>query len=296
MSSSSVLEPYLKGNQSNVTNYDWYMLEHGYQYLSQGYMHKIFVKDKKIYKIVKPEFFSTYNTYDHFAKEMYNHNYLERRGFPAVRVNHIYNIGEIVPDFYVLEENYIEGSVYTQSTIPQEFVYKIINLLIAISDIEIDHFGLNQDKVQFTCWREHINYLLDCAKEIAEKYQVYSDFELLRRYFTEEYEYKLAPKFLIFDPNEENFIFDDEQKILAIIDVDHATGGDPLWQMGCIYYHRPHYKEIIFSFLNNEEKETVIQYALLHGLNDIAFRMSSNSADTSGLKNFAHFTLHLSKE
>lgn len=277
-------------------NYDKCMLENGYQYLSQGYMHKIFLKDKKIYKIVKPEFFSTYNTYDHFAKEMYNHNYLAQRRFPAIKVNRIYNIGEIVPDFYVLEENYIDGFVYTQSTIPQKLVYKIIDLLNEISEIEIDHFGLNLDKVQFTCWREHINYLLNCAEEIEGKYHIYSDFELLRRYFTDEYEYKLAPRFLMFDPNEENFIFDDEQNIRAIIDADHATGGDPLWQMGCIYYHRPHYKNIIFSFLNTEEKETVTQYAILHGLNDIAFRLSSNSSDTSGLKDFAQFILHLSKE
>ena len=168
-------------------------------------------------------------------------------------------------------------------------VETILDLLDQIGKIDIDFFGINLDKNCCDTWESYMDSQYEDAKTVLHKTGEICDLNGIIKYFRKNYRYTGIPKCLVFDPNESNYIFDDCGNIRAIIDVDHLMGGDPLWQLGCILYHRPQYYKII-SKRNTKNMDTIKIYALLNGFNDIHFRMvSSNESLEFYITQFSDF-------
>jgi hypothetical protein len=90
---------------------------------------------------------------------------------------------------------------------------------------------------------------------------------------------------MILDPNEENFIFDEADKLVGVINIDHPVGFDPLYELSvCLYA-----KKYIFEMMRNLKRdyfnnfiEVIKMYARIHSLADILFL---NDKDKNLFKN-----------
>lgn len=82
--------------------------------------------------------------------------------------------------------------------------------------------------------------------------------------------------FLIIDPNEENFFFNND-KIYALIDVDHPIGGELFYQWGLYAFLRPEQFEILKENrkFTSHQLYRIYNFALLHAYIDLYFRMQS---------------------
>ena len=246
----------------------------GYEYLGYGYMHVIFEKSDVIYKIVRSKFKNFDRKYDYkFEKNVLD--MMRVHGFPTPNVLKIYEKGDFLPDFLVLAEEKISGSVKNEKTLKIENIEQIIASQEKAHAIKFPFFGQLYDKnLQFETWNEYLLYLIKRAGKAASIFSIEFDENAIKDYFSNYYTYTKEPCFLILDPNEENYIFDDHVKLLGIIDIDHPISFDPLYECAvCLYA-----KKYIFDMMRiikpnyfNNHLETIKKYAVIHSLADILF-------------------------
>ena len=200
--------------------------------------------------------------------------YLFKNGFNVARVEKIFHKNELVKDFYVLKELKLEGKCYTDNNIPEECILSILKFIKRVSNISLNEYGIIFDKNNITnnSWQEFIEKQVRVAVKIINKY-IEIDNELKKELFnfSSDYVASVESKFLIMDPNPENFIFTKEG--MVAIDIDHPIGGDPLWQTACFYWYKEKWITELYElgFFNCENYKLMLIYCLIFGLNTFEF-------------------------
>lgn len=250
------------------------LIEQGYKYLGQGYMHVVFEKDGIVYKVVRSKFRNFDKKFDYeFEKNMLD--MLRKHNLPTPNVIKIYDKGNLLKDFYVLSEEKIPGIIKNKETLTVDDVNEIISIREKANAITFPFFGqLYDKKLQFKTWQEYMMYLIERAKKAALLFKLDFDAQEVKNYFSKHYVYKGAPCFLLLDPNEENFVFDEHGKVAGLIDIDHPMCFDPLYEYAiCLYA-----KKYIFNMMRKIKKyyinnniEIIKKYAIVHSLADILF-------------------------
>lgn len=245
----------------------------GYSFLSRGFMHNVFEKGDFIYKINKSGF-EKYNEIELYRKEMEIMNFLFQKGISVAKVEKVFDKGELIKDYCVLKEQKLIGVTYTREKISRCQLLEIFQLYERINSIVINFgpFKLKDEVESFTNWDEYIKYLLEICEIAVKNFELVNLIEPCRRFFNKN-NYTGRALMMIIDPNEENFIFDNN-KIVGIVDVDHPIGGDPLYQWGTYLYHRPEQFEMLESIIvfTRIELEAIKYYALINAYIDVQFR------------------------
>lgn len=174
-------------------------------------MHAIFEKDGIVYKILRSTFGTDKDT-NKFNFEASMLDFLSRYGIPTASVIRIYG--------------------------PR--VSKIQSVLRTTHKISLDFFGpISSPDLQVKTWHEYINYLFEKAYLIQKIVKITADIQKIEQYFINQYKYDDSAKFLILDPNEKNYIFDKNDDLAGVIDIDHPIAFDPLYDAASFLYSRP---------------------------------------------------------
>lgn len=253
--------------------YDKWFKDNGYKFLNSGLIHNVYEKNNYIYKIVKSNI-KYLNNREHFEKEKRCMEYLNKKGFNIVKIEKIFNKNELVKDFCVLKEPKLEGKCYTENNIPNECILSILKFIKSVSNISLKEYGIIFDKnnKSDSSWQEYINKQLRIAIKIINKY--FQKFDILKKEllsFSINYVMNVDSRFLIMDPNPENFFFTKDGMIA--IDIDHPIGGDPLWQTACFYWYKEKWISELYAldFVNCRNYKFMLIYCLIFGLNTFEF-------------------------
>lgn len=264
--------------------YSGWFEQNGYKFLAEGLVHNVYEKEGYIYKIVKENRFQL-RSRDHFEKEKKVLEFLYQKGIPVVKVEKIYQVGELIEDYPVLCEKKIMNQVYNEAEISCKCVNEIIGFLENTSRICAPGFGALYGKreYEYNTWDDFLTSEINKAVIVKELIGNKEEFaaKLLEYVICNRgvMTYSDVPRFLIMDPNPNNFFFEKEQLSVAI-DIDHPIGGDPLWQWACVYWHKPAWIEnmIKMGVLHINMMKKVITYTALIGLASIAFLIENTGA------------------
>lgn len=253
-------------------------IDNGYKYLGHGYMHIVFEKDDKIYKILKSRF-SAQDSMEKFVFEAKNLNFLRKFGLPTAKVLCIKKPGELIDNFHVLVEHKISGNVPDRNDVQAYQIYGIHNVLNSTHKIPVSQFGpIGDTGLQKPTWCEYMEYLVDRASFIADLLHLNMNMEYVKEYFKTCYVYRETPKFIILDPNERNYIFDQNKQLAGIIDIDHPLGFDPLYEYAAYLYSRPQQFFLMnkLGLIDKKSMHTIRKYAIIYSLYDTWFRYEKN--------------------
>lgn len=251
-----------------------YFVRNGYKYLGCGYMHVVFEKNNTVYKLVRSKFKKFDKKYDYeFERDCLN--FLRKKGVPAPQIIKIYDTGELIDDYMVMVEEKVQGIVKNEKTINIKNIKEIISFQEKIHSITMPFFGQLYDKdLQFDTWREYLHYIMNRAKKASLLFQIPYDEKCVEKFFSEKYQYTDKSRYMILDPNEENFIFDETDKISGVIDIDHPICFDPLYELSVCLYAKKYIFEMMRSIKTdyfNKFAEVIKMYAKIHSLADILF-------------------------
>ncbi|GEM_PF-2677868 len=249
-------------------------IKNGYKCIGHGFMHVIFERNDLIYKIVRSEF-KDFNSVSEYKNEAKCLDFLRQNGFSTPHITKIYTKGELIKDYIVMVEEKVHGIVKTYENLTTDNITEIMQTVYRVNSIEMPYFGtVCNAKIQFKTWAEYLYYLIDRATLASQIFKIKYNPDDSRKYFSNQYVYTATARFLLLDPNEENFIFNSENKISGIIDIDHPIAFDPLYEAALYLYIRPvifnKMKSLPHNILNNN-METIKQYAKIHSLADLLF-------------------------
>lgn len=248
----------------------------GYRFLTEGLIHNIYEKDGYIYKIVKEDrpLFCREN---HFERERNILNMLRAEGFPVVLVERIFQPGELIEGFQVLQERKITDALYDEVSIPKGCVDAVLEFLSGTAALPAPGFGViyGDREYEFETWDAFVDSLIEtaCGLELDGQQDVLT---FLRRFAMdnrEAFAYCGNARFLVMDPNPQNFFFQGDV-VTKAIDIDHPLGGDPLWQWACVYWYKPAWKENMerLGVVRDTEKRLLL-YTALFGMNCADFEI-----------------------
>ena len=241
-------------------------------------MHVVFEKDASVYKVLK-SVFGTDKDIKRFEFEKNMLVLLANYGIPTPNVEHIYAPGELIPDYCVLVETKCPGLVYDSENLKPKHIAAIWSVLNITHGIDLDFFGpIAVPELQTQTWQEYMGYLFDRAHEIKESIHIDIDIEPVQQYFTNTYRYEDKAKLLILDPNEKNYIFDNNDTLIGLVDIDHPIGFDPLYDIVSFLYSRPNTFQLMkqAGLVQEKEMTTIINYAIIYMLFDLWFRYDKN--------------------
>lgn len=257
-----------------------YFMNNGYKFLDSGYMHCIFEKNDKVYKIAKSKF----NDFDHLS------NYLvEQKSMKVLRDNNIqvpiiYGISEISIEgytYFVMEEQKINGIVKKYNDMNDREKNAMYELITKVSRIKLSYYGplMIKNNGKYTSWNEYLNFLFDIATMITHKYKLNLNIEKVINDLKNKNLVVNKASFLILDPNEKNILFNCNSEIIGLIDVDHPLGGDPLYQLAGYKYFLEEYYEFLLNkgYINKRQEEIISLYCIIFSLNDLYFRTNAES-------------------
>lgn len=257
-------------------NYDNFFEDNGFTFLNDGLLHNVFEKDGLIYKVLKPHL-DSFNTGNNFHVEVSSHKYLKNKGFNVATIEKIYSKNELIPDFCVLVEKKINGKMFKDSNINPYHIMQILSFIKSVSFVDAPNFG-EIYKRKFENWNEYLIEQINIAKEVANKYFIQNktiSLLLEKNILSSNFKLKV-PKYLIMDPNVENFFFVDNE--IIAIDIDHPIGGDPLWQGACIYWYKKHWRKWLLKldFFNENNYLLMLEYCIVFGLTTYDFLLKNN--------------------
>ena len=272
MSIDSVYSP-------SVEPYYRYFIDNGYTYFGHGYMHAIFEKDGIIYKILRSSFGLDLNK-SRFQFESDMLQLVANVGVPVASVVHIYGPGELVPNYCVLAEKRIYGNNYSVEDLTTNHVSAMMSVFKLAHNIKLNFFGpISDTKLQVDTWQEYLEHLVMKAREVQKLFEIDIDIDSAIKYFANKYRYTDNARFLILDPNEKNYIFNANDKLAGVIDIDHPIAFDPLYDAASFLYARPKIFNMMrqIGAVNDNDMETIKNYAIIYMLYDLWFRYEKNN-------------------
>jgi len=259
-------------------------------YIAEGLVHKIYKLNEYIYKIPKDEF-EDFNNIEHFTIEKNCHQILRKNSLPAAEVLNIYDKGQLIKNKCVLREVFINGNVVDNRNITYRERKQIISLMLKVNKIKTIGYGQinSKGKTNFSNW---CDYIKSCVKnfssilEILEKKEIKDYLDFLIK------EVKIIPEinqgyFLTLDTNSNNYIFNDNEEIVAMLDIDHPISGDVLYEYSALKFHHPETFEILKNeYINlNQEELNLLNYYFIHfGVSTIVFEYTHNLDLTNSLR------------
>jgi hypothetical protein len=266
----------------NEPYYDFF-IKNNYKYLSHGYMHVIFEKDNYVYKIVKSAF-KKFDKKDNYLLEAKALIILRENELPVANVINVYDKGEFIADFCVLKERKVDGFVKDKNLISDKEMFEIHRIIKSSTNILLNSYGpmTIDDSGIYSSWPEYLQSLFLRAENAISKYKLKMDITGVKNYLLNDYNYNSGPRYLILDPNEKNFVFNEDGNVEGIIDIDHPLGGDPLYQIAVFKYFRPQLYDFMINHdeISKDELKIIDYYAIIFSLNDIMFRSENDSKMT----------------
>ena len=253
--------------------YEYFILN-GYKYLGSGYMHVVFEKDNIIYKLVRSKFLN-FDKKSDYEFEQYNLELLRKNGIATPKIIKIYDKDEFIKDYVVFAEKKVNGIVKNKATLTLKNVAEMMTVFEKAHSIKFPCFGqLYAENLQRNTWDEYMAYVINRAKNASGLFNIPFEIETVKKYFSSTYRFTDAPSYLILDPNEENFIFNDKDEFLGVIDIDHPMCFDPLYEPAICLYAKPYIFEMMRTLKPDYFKahlDTIKMYAYVHSLADILF-------------------------
>ncbi|MBR4507377.1 MAG: hypothetical protein IKP24_02475 [Alphaproteobacteria bacterium] len=258
--------------------YYGFFIKNGYSYIGHGYMHVVFEKNGIIYKVLRSAF-GTDKDVNRFKFEADMLETVSRYGVPAASVVHIYAPDELIPNYCVLAEKKILGKIYSSEELNIKRVCEIQSVLNKVHNISLDFFGpISTPVLQVNTWREYMNYLIKKAHKINNILKIDINIQKVEQYFITQYNYNDKAKFLILDPNEKNYIFDSDDNLNGVIDIDHPIAFDPLYEFAGFLYSRPKTFSLMHraKIIDTKDMPVIKNYAIIYTLYDLWFRYEKN--------------------
>lgn len=259
-------------------------------YLSEGLVHKVYKVGEKIFKVPKDEF-EDFNNLEHFAIEKISHIILKANSLPAAEVTNIYEKNEIVQEKYVLEEDFVKGKVFDNPDISDQGKKEIISLMLRANEIKVQAYGriTSNGSGSVSSWKKYIKDGIEESSEILKKIckdmsATYINYLLSNNIIVPEIK---QGYFLMLDTNSNNYVFNEDNKIIAMLDIDHPISGDKLYEYAALKFHHPD----TFAILTRGSKKLsidelkLLNYYFVHfGLSTLAFEVSHNLNLTNSLE------------
>ena len=207
----------------------------GYQSFNYSEKHYLFCKGDKIIKIAR-NIYNTPDTDESYYIEKTAHELLLLHGLMAVKVNRIFDKGELVENFIVLEEERVDGQVYYRKDSDEKVLRQILQFIQDATKINGSRFGM-LDKfgnTSYSSWKDYLSAVIT-KTEIEDK-----------KCFLQELSYvpnDVKPSFVFTDCNTANFIFESD-KLKCAIDVERPLFGDKNFIYGMIKARNPYMFEL----------------------------------------------------
>lgn len=239
-------------NSPEGEKYYNFLIEQGYRYFNYSEKHFVFEKGGRIIKIAK----NTYNNEDtdeSYFIEKIAHDLLLRHNFPAVEIYKIYQKGEFIDDFIVLEEEKAYGKIEYGKNCGENYLSQAINIMQKATNIKSNKFGMmNKDgSAEFSSWKEFLYSVIERMPE-KEQADIYRKIEDLPK--VEE------SSFVFTDCNMANFVFNG-QRLVKVIDVERPLWGDPHFLYGVIKERNPY----MYNLLSKDKNFDIIEiYAKIY--------------------------------
>lgn len=197
----------------------------GYVPFNYSEKHYLFTRGNKVIKIARANY-NTPKTDESYYIEKYSHDVLIGHGFPVVKIDKIYDKGELVDEFVVLEEEKKDGQVFYNKDCNTAILLQIINFIQQAAQIKSSFFGFidRYGKSKHSSWRSFLMSIIERAKP-KEKAELLADFDIVPE-LTEGV-------FVLTDCNTANFIFNHE-KLQYAIDIERPLWGDRNFIYGMI--------------------------------------------------------------
>jgi len=261
-----------------IESYDLHLKQNGFHFLADGLIHNIYMKDDYIYKIVKPER-CNFNLPDHFDTEYNCHKMLQEKGFDVAEIVEIFTPGKLVEGFPVLKERYINGDTLTEAQITDFHRSYVLQFLNSAAQLKLNGYG-TFNRLSGICesWAIFIAEQIEQARQACRNIERPDIVNLLEG-IDEYLSFSDQGRFLMMDPNPQNFIFnvDGTNRIVAI-DIDHPIIGDPLYQWASIKWFKPQWFPIMLELelIKKDELSKLEKYEALFGVNLLFFYMQNN--------------------
>ena len=236
-------------NQPTKEPYYNALIDMGYTPLDYSKKHYVFKKDNSVIKIARSEYNCADNN-DSFFIEKCSHDILSQANFPIARISKIYNKNELVPDFYVLEEDYCEGDVYYSKNIANNLLLQIWDTLFEATQITSDLYGFIDcnGKAPFNIWHDFLLFVATHAS--SDKEPLLNGIPSCSNI--------TKGSFLFTDLNTANFIFSNN-KLCKIIDVERPIYGDTLMLYAMAKIRNPE----LYSLIKPQQSTEIIDYYCL---------------------------------
>ncbi len=215
----------------------------GYVPFNYSEKHYIFSKGNKIIKIAR----ASYNnpTIDEsYYIEKFSHDILIKNNFPVVKIDKIYDKGELIDDFVVLEEEKKDGQVFYNKDCDTTILSQVVSFIQRVAHIKSSAFGFmdKYGKSEHTSWSSFLKSLIDKTNS-ALKAELLADFDIVPE-LTES-------AFVLTDCNMANFIFN-HGKLQCAIDIERPLWGDRNFIYGMIKARNRFMYKCVTEKLNEE--------------------------------------------
>ena len=246
----------------------------GFAFLGEGFSHYTYENKSCVYKFAKdPK--SNVNTKKAYDIEIEVMKILSNSGYPAIEIEDLFSPGCLHPDLWVLKESRANGISYSQETIPIEAEISMFRLFDMVQSIHSKWFMNHSiiSPVREKSWKQFLFSQYAYSAKIIREYSPI-DTCFISSLLDCAIDYRGDPCFLIMDSNVENFFFNNNNQLSAIIDIDHPLFGDPIYQLVSIRWYRG---DRFDSYVNprisecSEEKYNLYLYFV--AVEDMAFRL-----------------------
>lgn len=203
----------------------------GYHSFNYSEKHYLFSKGCNVIKIARGVHNNS-NTDESYYIEACAQDILLMHGLVAAKVKRIYEKGELVDGFVVLEEDRIDGQVFYRKDSDERILKQILEYMAAAYDIEGKLFGM-MDKygdAVYPSWQEFLISVISKAKE-KDRENLLCELVHVPR--------DIKPSFIFTDCNTSNFIFE-SNKLKCAVDVERPLWGDRDFLYGVIKARNPH--------------------------------------------------------
>ncbi len=189
----------------------------GYTPLNYSEKHYIFAKGNKVIKIAR-SVYNTLQTDESYYIEKAAHDLLIEHGMPVVNIGKIYQKGELIKDFTVLEEDRVEGEIFYRKNCDVALLSQVVCFMQRAAQITAPSFGFFEKdrRAQFSSWRSFLKSVIDRANP-QRKGILYKGLDMVPRLS--------EASFVPSDCNMANFIFRGG-RLKCVIDIERPLWGD----------------------------------------------------------------------
>ena len=206
------------------------LLSLGYLPFNYSEKHYLFSKNDRIIKIAR-SIYNNATTDESYYIEAQAHKILSLNGLAVAEICRIFEKGEMVDDFIVLEEEKVSGDVYYRKNSKESVLKQILDYMLKATVIQGKSFGMldKNGEAHFASWQGYLVSVITRAPE-KDRERLLCELECVPK--------DVIPSFVITDCNTANFIFESD-KLKCAIDIERPMWGDRDFLFGVIKARNP---------------------------------------------------------